>query len=189
MNLIKPHNYFQKCDKILIKLYNTWKSFIVIDVLISLTYSGQNYIIIFTYFTFLIIDSTKYLGVTTLTQYYSYNHVLTWNINTSIQNTQNIDEPWYVRNTTIHKDMKTPFASKVLHITYSRQHLYLTQTLMYVTFHNTCHPKDNTDVSRDNATRTSSYNTRRETVTGLTPPINVTHDKIFFFSKLYCICL
>jgi hypothetical protein len=56
------------------------------------------------------------------------------------------------------------------------QHLYFTQTLLSVTFHNTCHPTDNKDASRENATRTFSHNTRRETVTGHTPPTHVTDD-------------
>jgi predicted metal-dependent HD superfamily phosphohydrolase len=38
------------------------------------------------------------------------------------------------------------------------------------------HPTDNIDASKDNAARTSSHNTRRETVTGHTPPIHVKED-------------
>ena len=33
-----------------------------------------------------------------------------------------IDAPWYVRNTTIHKDSKMPSVSEILHIKYSRHH-------------------------------------------------------------------
>jgi hypothetical protein len=51
------------------------------------------------------------------------------------------------------------------------QHLYFTQTLLSVAFHDTCHPTDNID-----ATRTSSHYTRRETVTGHIPPTHVTDD-------------
>ena len=40
-----------------------------------------------------------------------------------------------------------------------------TSTFLSVTFHNTCHPKDNIDISRENVTRTSSHNPRRKTVT------------------------
>jgi hypothetical protein len=36
-----------------------------------------------------------------------------------------INAPWYVRNTTIHKDMKIPFVTQTLHNTYLRHHTTL----------------------------------------------------------------
>jgi hypothetical protein len=68
---------------------------------------------------------------------------------------------WYVRNTTIHKDMRIPFVTET-HIYVIIQHLYFTQTPLSVTFHNTCHPTYNIEASRENATQTSSHNTRRK---------------------------
>jgi hypothetical protein len=64
-----------------------------------------------------------------------------------------INAPWYAKNTTTHKDMKIPFVAQTLH-TYS---CYDSTLILSVTFHNT---------SRVNATRKSTHNTRRETVTG-----------------------
>jgi hypothetical protein len=84
-----------------------------------------------------------------------------------------INAPGYVKNNTIHKDMKISFVTQKLH---TSQHLYFTQTLLLVTFHNTCHQTNNIDASIENATRTSSHNTRRETVTGHTPPTHGTDD-------------
>ena len=69
------------------------------------------------------------------------------------------------------------------------QHLNFTRTLLSVTFHNTCHPEDNIDSSKENATQTSSCNTRREVVTGHAPPSQATNDFNLFFmvSQLNCI--
>ena len=83
---------------------------------------------------------------------------------------------WNVRNTTIHKHMKIPFVIRILHITCSVSiyNIYFTQTLLSVTFHNTCYLTDNIDDSKENFTRTSSHNTTRETVTGHTSIVNLT---------------
>jgi hypothetical protein len=69
----------------------------------------------------------------------------------------------YVRNTT--------FVTSHIHVII--KHLYFTQTLLSVTFHNTCHPTDSIDASKENATWTSSHNNERQTVTGHTPTTHV----------------
>ena len=47
-------------------------------------------------------------------------------------------------------------------------------------------PADKIDASRENATRTSSHNTRRETVTAHTPPTHVTYDFRLIFLLPNC---
>ena len=37
-----------------------------------------------------------------------------------------IDAPWYVKNTTIHRDIKLPFVKDTLRKTYSQHHFTLT---------------------------------------------------------------
>jgi hypothetical protein len=39
-----------------------------------------------------------------------------------------LNAPWYVRNTTIHKDIQLPFVTETLHNSYSRHHSTLTLT-------------------------------------------------------------
>jgi hypothetical protein len=76
--------------------------------------------------------------------------------------------PWYVRNTTIHKDIQLPFVTETLHYSYSRHHSTLTghptiSIHLFVIF-----LKDTLDASRENAALTSSHCNKhsREAVIG-----------------------
>jgi hypothetical protein len=109
-------------------------------------------------------------------------HALKQNTDASKQNIEIGDKmvKWTLRGMwEIPKSTKT-WRYNLLHKHYTphncgiSQHLYF--TLLSVTFFNTWHPTVNMDASRENAKRTSSHNTRRETVTGHIPPAHVTDD-------------
>ena len=73
---------------------------------------------------------------------------------------------------------------ETLLITYSCHHsaLDFTPTLISHTLPNTCNSVDIVDASKENATQTSSHNSRRETATEHTPP---THVILTYFSCSY----
>jgi hypothetical protein len=81
-----------------------------------------------------------------------------------------LDAPWYVRNTTIHKDIQLPPSQKhcTIHTHDTIQHLQITPIHLFVIVLKTCHLQDTLDASIENATLTTSHCIihSRETVIG-----------------------
>jgi hypothetical protein len=90
-----------------------------------------------------------------------------------------INAPWYVRNTTVHKDMRIPFVAQTPHTTYLRHHSTLILHPNPLISNTPQHmPPEGQHMTPQEKTPHGHPHTitRRETVTGHTPPTHVLDD-------------